>query len=72
MLSDEVVEAVTVGKSYVWAVKSVDEGIELLTGTAAGEPAGGEYAIGTVHRLIADRLREFSRRLRESGWLAEP
>jgi lon-related putative ATP-dependent protease len=72
MLSQEVVDAVAAGKFHVWAVKSIDEGIELLTGQPAGDPGADEYANGTVHRLIADRLREFSRRLRESGWVAEP
>jgi lon-related putative ATP-dependent protease len=72
MLSAEVVDAVEAGKFHVWPAKSVDEGIELLTGRPAGEQSAGEYASGTVHRLIADRLRDFSRRLRDSGWVAEP
>ena len=35
MLADEVVAAITAGDFHVWAVETVDEGIELLTGCPA-------------------------------------
>ncbi|TET54531.1 MAG: ATP-binding protein, partial [Actinobacteria bacterium] len=37
MLKDEVVNAVKEGKFNIYAVKTIDEGIKLLTGKAAGE-----------------------------------
>ncbi|MGZ4115619.1 MAG: Lon protease family protein, partial [Actinomycetota bacterium] len=44
MLSDEVVAAVRGRHFHVWAVRTVDEGIELLTGIPAGErTAEGTY-----------------------------
>ncbi len=52
MLDDEVVDAVREGRFHVWAVRTVDEGIALLT----GKPAR------TVHRLVAERLREYAER----------
>jgi predicted ATP-dependent protease len=68
MLKDEVVEAVRAGRFHVWAVSRIDEGIELLTGRAAGERASdGSFAAGTVHRLVQDRLREYAQRVREFG-----
>jgi predicted ATP-dependent protease len=36
MLRDDLVEAVREGKFHIYAVSSIDEGIEILTGMAAG------------------------------------
>jgi lon-related putative ATP-dependent protease len=61
MLSDDVVDAVRAGKFSIWAVADVDEGIEILTGTPAGErTAGGEYPEGTIHNLVAHKLRTYA------------
>jgi lon-related putative ATP-dependent protease len=38
MLNDEIVEAAREGKFHIYAVDSVKEGIEILTGVTAGEP----------------------------------
>ncbi|MCC6223669.1 MAG: AAA family ATPase [Thermoleophilia bacterium] len=68
MLADEVVDAVSEGRFHVWAVATVDEGLELLTGRAAGERGSdGAFPEGTVHRLVEDRLRAYSERLRDFG-----
>jgi lon-related putative ATP-dependent protease len=69
MLRPEVVEAVRAGRFRVWAVSSVDEALELLTGLSAGVPdAQGAMSKGSVNARIAaglDRLaqmrREFAR-----------
>lgn len=61
MPSDDVVEAVRDGKFSIWAVADVDQGIEILTGTPAGERADdGEYPAGTIHNLVAQKLRSYS------------
>jgi len=66
MLRDEVVEAVKEGKFSVWAVSTIDEGIELLTGVPAGERRpDGAYPEGTVHYLVDKRLREYAQRIKE-------
>jgi len=66
MLRPEVVGAVREGRFYVWSVRTVDEGIEILTGTAAGEAdAGGRFPEGTVNGRVATRLAELARRFRE-------
>src|SRR5215510_4520467 len=68
MLKDEVVEAVRAGKFHVWAVSHIDEGIELLMDTPAGERAAdGTFPEGTVHRLVQDRLREYAEQVRKFG-----
>jgi len=70
MLDEEVVEAVRDGKFHVWAVRTIDEGIELLTGRSAGRRrADGAYPPESVHGLVAARLAEYAERLRS---FAEP
>jgi Lon-like ATP-dependent protease len=65
MLADEVVEAVEKGLFHVWAVHTVDEGIELLTGRRAGvRRADGTYPAESVHGLVAARLRGYAEQLR--------
>jgi predicted ATP-dependent protease len=72
MLREEVVEAVRQGQFRIYAVRTVDEGIEILTGAAAGERAAdGSYPEGTVNYLIDQRLSELAEGLkgfyREAG-----
>ena len=61
MLREDVVEAVRQGKFHVWAVDTVDEGIEILTGVAAGTAdATGQYPEGSIHHLVHDKLKRFA------------
>ncbi len=60
MLSDEVVEAVRRRRFHVWAVRSVDEGIELLTGRPAAQ----------VHGLVAERFADYAKKAKKAA--AEP
>ena len=65
MLRDDVVEAVKEGKFHIYAVKSVDEGIEVLTSVPAGDrQRDGSYLEGTVNYLVDKRLRELARSMR--------
>jgi lon-related putative ATP-dependent protease len=74
MLKEEVVDAVKAGQFWVYSVKTIDEGIEVLTGTKAGERrADGTYKEGTVNYLVVKQLREMADKLREySGVQAQP
>lgn len=68
MLKDEVVEAVRQDQFHIWAVHTVDEGIEILTGVPAGRRLpDGTFEPGTVHYRVDQRLRQFSERMREFG-----
>ncbi len=65
MLKKEVVQAVRDGKFKVYAVKNIDEALELMTGLPAGERReNGTYPEGTVNFLVEKRLREMSKKLK--------
>lgn len=68
MLNDEVTQAVRDGTFHIWAVRSIDEGLEVLTGLPAGQAdAEGNYPEGTVNHLVSRRLGELADRLRRFG-----
>jgi lon-related putative ATP-dependent protease len=57
MLRRDVVEAAEAGRFRVYAVRTIDEGIELLTGVPAGQRDGaGKFPDGSVNRRVEDRL----------------
>ncbi len=61
MLREDIVEAVREGKFHIYPVKTVDEGIEILTGVKAGErQEDGSYPEGTVNWAVEKRLRELA------------
>jgi len=67
MLREEVTDAVAAGQFHVWPVDTVDEGIEILSGVAAGvQQTDGSYLEGTINRLICDRLAELGAALRDA------
>ena len=60
-LRDEIVEAVKEGKFHIWAVKTIDEGIEILTGVKAGKKKkDGTYSDGTINSLAYNKLRDYA------------
>lgn len=68
MLKQEVVDAVKEGNFSIWAVKSVHEGIEILTGVAAGiKDEDGHYPENTIYGLVDERLVSLTEGLRNFG-----
>ena len=64
MLRSDVVAAVKDGKFHVYPVRTIDEGIEILTGVEAGTPeADGGYPEGTVHGLVDRELHRLAKGL---------
>ena len=58
-LRRDVVDAVREGRFHVYAVETIDQGVELLTGSPAGEPDDeGNYPSGSINYLVDNRLRE--------------
>jgi lon-related putative ATP-dependent protease len=61
MLRQDVVEAVEQGEFHVYAVKTVNQGIELLTGIPAGErDEEGNFPEGSINQLVEARLIELA------------
>jgi len=72
MLRRDVIEAVREKKFHIYAVKTIDEGIELLTGMPAGERGeDGTYPEKTINRLVDDRLTKLVTGLKQFGGEAE-
>ena len=65
MLKDEVIEAVKNNLFHIYAVSTIEEGIELLTGVKAGKKdAYGEYEKDTIFYLANNKINEFNKVLK--------
>ena len=65
MLRADVVAAIKEGKFHIYSVRTIDEGLEILTGVTAGERGPhGEFPEGTVNGLVEKRLRELHQSMR--------
>jgi ATP-dependent Lon protease len=68
MLRGDVVEAVAAGRFHVYPVKTVDEGIEILTGVEAGtRDKDGRFEPGTVHGLVELEMQRLAQSLKTFG-----
>lgn len=66
MLKEEIIDAVKKEKFFIYAVKTIDEGIEVLTGMKAGKrQSDGTFQEGTVNYKIDLRLRNMAEKLKE-------
>lgn len=64
MLKTEVVETVKEGKFRIYSVKTIDQGIELLTGVkAGGKKEDGTFEEGSVNFLVDKQLKAYA-----EGW----
>jgi ATP-dependent Lon protease len=62
MLRNDVVEAVRSGKFHIYPVKTIDDGIEILTGVEAGRKnEEGKFEEGTVNDLVNQELERLAR-----------
>ena len=61
MLRADVVDAAREGLFHIYPVETIDEGVEVLTGCAAGDrDKTGVFPEGTVNRKVEDRLMMFA------------
>jgi len=68
MLKNEVVEAVKQGKFRIYPVKTIDQGIEILTGVKAGErKEDGTFEEGSVNYLVDKQLRQYAESWKSFG-----
>jgi lon-related putative ATP-dependent protease len=63
MLKKDVIEAVREGKFNIYAVTTVGEALEIMTGMPAGDrKEDGTYPEGTVNDLVEKKLKEMSKK----------
>ena len=61
-LSDEVLEAVKSKKFHIYAISTIEEGIELLTGVPAGKKdSNGKFPAGSVNYLAYEKLKKYAK-----------
>jgi ATP-dependent Lon protease len=61
MLREEIYEAVQKKKFFIFAVKTIAEGLELLTGIKAGKRlSGGSFEPGTIYALADAKIRNYA------------
>jgi lon-related putative ATP-dependent protease len=66
MLKEEIVDAVKAGKFHIYSAKTIDEGIEVLTGVKAGERRqDGNFEEETVNYRVDKQLKEMAEKLKE-------
>ena len=66
MLRKDLVEAVKQGQFHIYSVKTIDEGIEILTGKVAGvKGPDGVYPEGTINYVVDQKLRELAEGLKQ-------
>jgi predicted ATP-dependent protease len=66
MLRPDVIQAVKEGNFHIYAVNSIDEGMEVLTGISAGaRDPDGQYPEGSINGRVEKKLRQFSEQLRQ-------
>ncbi len=60
-LSDEIINSVKEGKFHIYAISTIDEGIEILTGVPAGKKnKEGKFPAGTIKYLAYEKLKRYS------------
>jgi ATP-dependent Lon protease len=66
MLRKDVIQTVKEGKFHIYSIKTIEQGVEILTGTEAGErlPEGG-FKEGTVNFMVDKKLRELGIKIKE-------
>ncbi|MBR6033534.1 MAG: AAA family ATPase [Clostridia bacterium] len=61
-LSDEIIDAVKSNKFHIYAIKTIEEGVEILTGVPAGKKdKNGNFPAGTVNYLAYEKLKKYAK-----------
>jgi lon-related putative ATP-dependent protease len=68
MLKREVIEAVDQGRFHIWAIRTIDEAVHLLTGLEPGlRQPDGTFPEGTFNNAVMKKLSEYAKVLQASG-----
>ncbi len=61
-LNEEIIEAVKNKQFHVYAISTIEEGIEILTGVPAGKrDKNGKFPLGTVNHLVYEKLKTYAK-----------
>jgi predicted ATP-dependent protease len=62
MLAEDVIEAVKADMFHIYAVETIDEGIEILTGVPAGsKTASGGFTRGSIHYKVNQKIKQLAK-----------
>jgi ATP-dependent Lon protease len=64
MLKQEIVDAVTKKKFRIFAVKTIDEGIELLTGVKSGRKTKSGFEKDSINYRVVQQLAEYAKKMK--------
>ena len=68
MLKQEVLDSVKEGKFSIWAVKRVEEAVEIMLGMPAGErDSEGNYPESTLYQKVDHRLKELAEKAKATS-----
>ena len=68
MIRKDILEAVKKRQFHIYPVRTIDEGIEILTDKKAGDrKQDGTYPKGTINELVDSKLRELAEGLKNFG-----
>ncbi len=60
-LSDEIIDSVKNGLFTIYAISTIDEGIEVLTGVPAGKKdKSGKFPAGSINYLVYEKLKKYA------------
>ncbi len=60
-LPDEIIESVKNGDFHIYAINTIDEGMELLTGVPAGKKnKDGSFPAGSINYLVYEKLKSYA------------
>ena len=60
-LSDEIITSVKNKEFTIYAISTIDEGIEVLTGVPAGKKdKEGKFPAGTINYLVYEKLKKYA------------
>jgi predicted ATP-dependent protease len=72
MLRRDVIDAVAAGSFHIYAIDTVDQGVEILTGMPAGtRDATGRFPAGTFNERVETRLINLAKQARAFKLAAE-
>ncbi|MFW5684623.1 MAG: AAA family ATPase [Spirochaetota bacterium] len=68
ILNPDVQQAVAEGQFHIYAIETIDQGMEILTGMEAGiRNDEGHYPEGSLNGLVEQRLREMAKVVKDFG-----